>query len=39
MLALMCLRWATIVNVITTSSDHELHLPTCTVDQAPSWSG
>ena len=27
------------VKVITTSSDHELHLPTCTVDQAPIWSG
>lgn len=23
------------VNVITTSSDHELHLLTCTTDQAP----
>ena len=39
MLALMCLRRATIVNVITTSSDHELHLLTCTTDQAPSWFG
>jgi hypothetical protein len=24
---------------ITTSSDHALHFPTCTIDHAPSWSG
>ena len=34
--SLMCLRFATMVNVITTSSDHELHLPMCTLDHAPS---
>ena len=34
--SLMCLRFATMVNVITTSSDHELHLPTCTAVHAPS---
>lgn len=38
-LVLMCLRLATMVKVITTSMDHELHLPTCTADQAPSWLG
>lgn len=38
-LVLMCLRLATMVKVITTSMDHELHLPTCTADQAPNWLG
>lgn len=33
--SLKCLRLATIVNVMITSNDHELHLPKCTVDQAP----
>jgi hypothetical protein len=33
---LMCLRFTTMVNVITTSSDHELHLPTWTAVHAPS---
>jgi hypothetical protein len=35
----MCLRFATMVNVITTSKDHELHLPTCTAVHAPNWFG
>ena len=30
----ICFRLATIVNVMITSSDHELHLATCTVAQA-----
>jgi len=37
--SLMCLRLATIVKVMITSSDHELHLPRLTIDQAPSWFG
>jgi hypothetical protein len=35
----MCFRFATMVNVMITSSDHELHLLQCTVVHAPSWSG
>ena len=35
----MCLRLATMVKVMITSSDHELHLLKCTVAQAPSWCG
>lgn len=34
--SLMCFRFATIVNVMITSSDHELHLLTCTSVHAPS---
>src|SRR5258705_6488296 len=34
--SLRCFRFATIVNVMITSSDQELHLPTCTVVHAPS---
>ena len=34
--AFTCFKCATIVNVKTTSSDHELHFPTCTADHAPS---
>src|SRR5690606_20185198 len=37
--SLMCLRLATMVKVMITSSDHELHLLTWTTDQAPSWFG
>ncbi len=33
--ALMCLRFATIVNDISTSSVHALHLLTCTLAHAP----
>ncbi len=33
--SLKCLRFATMVNVMMTSNDHELHLPKCTADQAP----
>src|SRR5882757_3341216 len=36
---LMCLRFATIVNVMITNRDHELHLPRCTTAQAPTWFG
>ena len=35
MVALTCLRPATMVNVITTSSDHELYFPRLTVAHAP----
>lgn len=34
-----CSRLVTIVKVIITSSDHELHLPMRTAAQAPIWFG
>ena len=37
--ALMCFRFATMVNVMMTSSDQALHLLTWTTDHAPSWFG
>jgi hypothetical protein len=38
-LTLMCLRFATMVKIMMTSKDHELHLPMCTADHALSWFG
>jgi hypothetical protein len=35
----MCFRFATMVKVMITSSDHELHLPTWTLVHVRIWSG
>ena len=37
--AFTCFRLATMVKVMITSSDHELHLLMCTTDHAPNWFG
>ncbi len=39
MCSLMCFKFATMGKVMMTSSDQELHLLTCTADQAPIWLG
>jgi len=35
----MCFKFATIVNIMITSGDHELRLLTWTAEHARNWSG